>query len=223
MSRTDQAAAQALVTVPGRASKRVSARPTTPAGRRHGVALSTTVALLALGFALVMPASASATIVERSAYEGTDSFTYDFCGFVVEVDVTFHGVASVRAGKGPLDTAFFVHDKYWYTETHSANGKFFTISGNGLFQETKAVPLGDNLFEFTAVDAGQPFVVRGMDGEVLIRDRGSIRGTVIFDTLGDDEPGGVFVEELEFRLNGPHPGFFVDPTEACPLLAPDPA
>ncbi len=179
-------------------------------------------AAICLLVTLVLPASAGATIVERDRYEGTDSFSYDFCGFDVEVGVTFHGVTSIRAGKGKLDSAFFLHDKFWFTETHSANGKSFTISGNGLFQETKAVPVGGTLFEFSSVEAGQPFVVRDMDGDLLLRDRGAVKQTVVFDTLGDGVPGGVFVEEVDIRIAGPHPGFFVDPTEACALLAPDP-
>ncbi len=185
-------------------------------------ALLGAAAVICLLVTLVLPASAGATLLERDRYEGTDSFSYDFCGFDVEVDVTFHGVSSIRAGKGKFESAFFLHDKFWYTETHSANGKFFTISANGLFQETRAVPLGGTLFEFSSVEAGQPFVVRDMNGDLLLRDRGAIRQTIVFDTLGDDVPGGVFVEEVDLRIAGPHPGFFIEPTEACTLLAPDP-
>ena len=36
-----------------------------------------------------------------------------------------------------------------------------------------------------------------------------------YNTEGDDEPGGVFVAELDLQIAGPHPGFFVDPSEAC--------
>ncbi len=180
-------------------------------------------AAICLLVTLVLPTSAGATIVERERYEGTDGFSYDFCGFDVDVDVAFHGVASIRAGKGKLESAFFLHDRYWYMETHSANGKYFTISSSGLFQETKAVPLGGTLFQFTAVEAGKTFTLRDMDGTVLLRDRGSVIRTIVFDTLGDDVPGGVFVEDLDLRLNGPHPSFLTDETQACALLAPDPA
>lgn len=190
--------------------------------RRRSAVVATVFLVVVMAATLLTSTPAGATKFEGGHYEGTDSFSYSFCGFVVEVDVTFHGVYSLRTGKGAKESAFFLHDKYWYTETHSANGLFFTISGNGLFQETRAVPLGGNLFEFHAIDAGQPFVVRGMDGEVLLRDRGVIRQTVVFDTLGDGVPGGVLVEEGPTQIAGPHPGFFIDPLEACPLLTPSP-
>lgn len=150
--------------------------------------------------------SAGPEIIHREHYEGTDHDSYSHCGFVVEVDVTFSGRVLIREGTHRTDSAYFVHDSFQYTETQSANGKFFTISGNALFHETRAVPLGGNLFEFHAIEAGQPFVVRDMEGDVLLRDRGVIRRTVVFDTEGDEEPGGIFI----------------GPMEACPLLAPEP-
>ena len=41
----------------------------------------------------------------------------------------------------------------------------------------------------------------------MLRDRGAITTTYLFDTLGDDVPGGDFIEELDVRISGPHPGF----------------
>ena len=34
-----------------------------------------------------------------------------------------------------------------------------------------------------------------------------IRMTILFDTGGDDEPGGTFVDLLDVDLNGPHASF----------------
>ena len=55
-------------------------------------------------------------------------------------------------------------------------------------------------------------------GNLLLRDRGAIRVTVVFDTLGDATPGGIVVEELEPSVRGPHPGF--DDATLCPVLGP---
>ena len=49
-------------------------------------------------------------------------------------------------------------------------------------------------------------MLRDMTGGILLRDRGVIRTTVLFDTLGDDTPGGVTLEELDVSVAGPHPG-----------------
>jgi hypothetical protein len=45
---------------------------------------------------------------------------------------------------------------------------------------------------------------------VIVRDRGVIRHTVLFDTLGDGMPGGEFLAETDTDVNGPHPGFSPD-------------
>jgi hypothetical protein len=43
-----------------------------------------------------------------------------------------------------------------------------------------------------------------------MRDRGVLRTRVLFDTGGDDEPGGTEVAFLGFDEGGPHPGLDVD-------------
>ena len=70
----------------------------------------------------------------------------------------------------------------------------------------------DNEYEFTQIESGQPFVVEDSSGRVVLRDRGSIRFHVVFDTGGDDVPGGEFVDFLGLEVRGPHPGFY---TEFC--------
>jgi hypothetical protein len=87
-----------------------------------------------------------------------------------------------------------------------------------VFNEVKAVPLGGNVFRFTAIGAGEPFRLYDSRGNLLLRDRGVIRFSLVFDTLGDATPGGVVVEELEPSVRGPHPGF--DDETLCPVLVP---
>ena len=52
---------------------------------------------------------------------------------------------------------------------------------------------------------------------MVLRDRGSVRETYLFDTEGDDVPGGIFLEQLSLRLSGPHPSFVSD-EEFCAAL-----
>ena len=56
-------------------------------------------------------------------------------------------------------------------------------------------------------------------GRVLLRDRGAIRETYLFDTEGDAVPGGIFLEKLSLRVSGPHPGFVTD-EEFCAVITP---
>ena len=44
-------------------------------------------------------------------------------------------------------------------------------------------------------------------GNLVARDRGVLRRTILFDTGGDDVPGGEFVALLDLRLAGPHASF----------------
>ncbi len=169
---------------------------------------------------LLWAAPADATIVFREHYADTFAFSYDDCGFTVNVEGEFSGTAHIRAGKNKTATAFFLHDNFQYRETHTNpdTGESFTIFGNGLFQEVKAIPLGGNVFQFVAIEAGRPFTLITDDGTVVARDRGVIRYTVIFDTEGDDQPGGIFIDEFEPRISGPHPGFFLSDEDFCALL-----
>src|SRR5919108_5455924 len=151
-------------------------------------------------------APAGATVVERGHYSDSYSFSYDDCGFDVLAEGTASGHFRIRAGKGKRDTAFFLNDNFSYTETHTNadTGAFLTITGNAVFNEIKATRLEGNIFEFEAVEAGQPFAVYDSAGNLVLRDRGAIHHHSLFDTLGDDVPGGEFVEDLDADVHGPH-------------------
>jgi hypothetical protein len=57
-----------------------------------------------------------------------------------------------------------------------------------------------------------------MNGKVVLRDRGAIFRTIIFDTLGDSKPGGVIVSETIDRVSGPHPDLDMDEATFCALV-----
>ena len=54
-----------------------------------------------------------------------------------------------------------------------------------------------------------------MDGDVVLRDRGVIWMRIVFDTLGDSQPGGEIRDESVIRVSGPHPGFEQDEAAFC--------
>jgi hypothetical protein len=162
--------------------------------------------------ALAAASTASATMYDRERYGGEGAYSYDDCGFWVDVTFTFSGTAHIRTGKGKDAGAFFAHDNYSFREVHTRRdtGETFILRANGVFQETNATRIEGNVFEFTSINAGQPFVVTDSDGNVLVRDRGVIRETILFDTLGDDTPGGEFIASIAFDVHGPHPGLSFD-------------
>ena len=141
------------------------------ARRLLGVLLATAVA------ALVAVPPAQATIFERFRFDDAYSFTEEICGIEVQIEGTVSGHGRIRTGKGKLATAFFGLFNVDYSETWTAaNRRFVTVTGSSIFNEVKAVPLGGNLFRFTAVEAGQPFRLYDSEGVLVLRDRGVIRG-----------------------------------------------
>ena len=171
------------------------------------------LALMALG-----AGTAGATVVERGHYTDEPySFTHTDCGVKLDVAGTSSGNFRTRAGKGKTDTAFFGLDNYSFTETwtNAANGRYFTITANALFNEIRAKRVEGTVFEFWAVEAGQ-FRLFDSSGKLVARDRGSILWHILFDTEGDDVPGGEVIQEFEPVLRGQHPGF----ENFCGLITP---
>ena len=170
-----------------------------------GLTALAAVAMLAFG-----ASPAAATVVESEFYSGTDSSSFDDCGFTLEVESTFKGHFVVRADKD--GEAFYGKDNYAFRDvlTNPETGQWFVIRGNGLFNEIKATLISGTIYEFTAIEAGQPFVLENSAGKVIVRDRGVIRQTALFDTLGDGMPGAEFVQDTGIAVHGPHPGFAED-------------
>jgi hypothetical protein len=127
-----------------------------------------------------------------------------------------HGNARTRIGKGDLDTAFFGLDNYESSAkwVNTANGRFLTIWGNGSLRDVSATHVSGSIFQFTTIESGLPFNLSDASGRVLLRDRGAIRQTYLFDTEGDHTPGGIFLDLLEERMSGPHPSL-VSEDEFC--------
>ena len=122
-------------------------------------------------------------------------------------------VAGLRTGKNKTESFFFLRERHSFHETHTntVNDESFVVrSDNSTIHEIKATQVEGSVYEVTQLEVGQPFVVEDSEGNVVARDRGSIRYHFVFDTGGDTEPGGEFVEFLGADVNGPHPGFFTD-------------
>jgi hypothetical protein len=183
---------------------------------RSALRTATAVAFSA-SLALVLAVPVAATIYSNDVYSGDYAFSYSCGSDTIEVSGLYGGREIIRTGKGSQQTAFFDHNQYWASETHTnlTTGESISISANGLFQETRAVPLGGTRFMFSSVNAGQPFTVRDAQGNLILRDSGAIKEVVVFDTQGDSVPGGIFIESVSVSIAGPHPGLDFD---TCSVL-----
>jgi hypothetical protein len=176
-------------------------------------------AFLATGLVMAGGASARATVYEQFRF-GPDTQTFtedDDCGFTTGHVVVTSGLVRTRTGEGDLDTAFFglFNSQSVETVTNLANGRFLTIDSHSVINDVKATHIDGSIFQFVTLQAGQPFVLRDADGNVVLRDRGAIRSTYLFDTGGDAVPGGEVIQTLDVRVAGPHPGFFLDDAAFC--------
>lgn len=168
-----------------------------------------------LPLTLALPAQAAP--LDREHYSGTDSFDFDDCGFVIHDEVTFEGVFMLKAPRDP-GAPPYLFDNYDNHETMTANGRTLTIDHQGLYKDLHITLVEGTTYQFVAMEAGQPFVVRDGDGNVLLRDRGVLRTTFQVDTMGDtDLDNDVFIDGSFSLLadHGRHPGFYID---GCALL-----
>ena len=159
---------------------------------------------------LLGSAPADARVVDRVSYSDSDTFTDEPCGYPLEVSFSSSGQVVVRDTKG--GEAFRARDtgSFEVVFTNPENGKWFRIYGHTTINEVKARQVDGNTYKFTDHEAGLAFVLEDSSGTVLVRDRGLVQTTYLFDTLGDGEPGGEEIEVLNIRLAGPHPAFAED-------------
>jgi hypothetical protein len=179
-------------------------------GLRRSLATTAALALAALACA-ALPAQAQ--VINHEHFEFTFSEESELCGIAVHQDSEVSFTEHLRVGKGEAESAFLVHVTFQYTDTFTnpATGEFLVIEGHAVFQDIKATRVEGSVFRFTSVEAGQVVVLRDSSGRVVLRDRGVIRSTLLFDTLGDDTPGGEELgERVTVRLAGPHPSFDED-------------
>jgi hypothetical protein len=184
----------------------------------------TMVGMLATLVTLALVVPAQATVINHEHYSGTESVHDVACGVEVRIDREWSGVFHLRVGTGKNASAFFGHDNYESkaTYTNEANGNFVDIEHDGVVNDTTGTRVSGSVFRFTTISAGQPIRIRDMTGRVVSRDRGVIRETYLFDTLGDDTPGGIFLDSLDVRVAGPHPLFplVFDEAAFCAIVQP---
>ena len=104
-------------------------------------------------------------------------------------------------------------DNYEVHETLTANGRMLTIDQQGLFKDLRITHVEGTIYQFVAIEVGQPFVIRDEQGKRLIHDRGHLTTTFQVDTLGDtDLDNDVFIDGSFSLLKdaGRHPGFYFD-------------
>jgi hypothetical protein len=164
---------------------------------------------------------AQATVVDRGTFAGSETGVADeLCGIALVRDSTFSGSFRLRLDKASDGQAFFQRLNLEFRDvfTNPLNGRSLTFEGRSLINEIRATHVEGDVYAFTTIEAGQPFVVRDSAGNVVLRDRGVIRHRILFDTLGDSTPGGVTLDDQIIGVGGPHPAFDQSEDEFCAMV-----
>jgi hypothetical protein len=163
------------------------------------VAIATVVALAA-GVSV-----AGAVVGFSENYTYSDVSEFSDCGTTWTASESGSGHVLARVDK--TGQAFLVKDAFRYRTviTNDETGKWFVIEGHGVFNEQRAAPADGTVYSYVFVEAGQPRTVRDAAGNIVLRDRGVTRVTYLFDTKGDGQPGGEYIEDVDVSFGGPHP------------------
>jgi hypothetical protein len=147
-------------------------------------------------------------------YSYVDYFSFEDCGFPVDVTASGNGQFRLRPGKHGDPTPYYFDNYEWHTvTTNPANGKWFREDGNGLYRDLHITNVEGTVYTFVAQETGRPYSLTTMDGTKLFVDRGRLLTTFQVDTHGDDDlSNDEFIEGSWALLdeNGSHPGFFFE-------------
>ena len=114
----------------------------------------------------------------------------------------------------------FLQDLRWrYHEvwTNPANGRKAFASGKARVRETRAEHVKGDVWRFRAVISGAPLVVENDRGRTVLAEWGVLVFSSVFDTLGDSQPGGEFIEQTVISSRGNWPTWEED-FDFCALV-----
>jgi len=124
--------------------------------RRRNSLVRWAISSVAVTAVLAFAQTATAKVIEQQNYSGTDSFSFDDCGFTLNVEESFSGNFHLRVDKG--GQAFLVKDTFSFRDvvTNPETGEWFVIRGHGLFHEVQATQVSGTIYEFTSIEAVSP-------------------------------------------------------------------
>jgi hypothetical protein len=163
-------------------------------------------ALLGMGLA---PARANGptTVYDQGHYDDPYSYKATDCPIKFQVKGHSRGFFRDYNVAGSHGQAFLSHNWYRWHEvwTNPANGHKAYANGHGYFREISAAHVRGDLWSFLSVETGVPFRLRNAAGRTLVMEHGRIVRRVLFDTLGDQQPGGNVIHDRVLQVQGDFP------------------
>ena len=207
-------------------------------GARGIIRLLATTAAAVLAAAVATPASAAGPPGDEfyqkpTPYDDHGSYDPECSGLHLTVTYRQRGVEAIRNLRGSDGQAFLDDNRYRFREVWvddstghvviTIKGAFHYVEVSGHRLPTSSVPkdlippegLVGPIYSFRSVEKGHD-VLRDAHGKALFRDRGTVVGRNLFDTLGDSKPGGRTLDFTPVKVIGPHPLLDVD---ICDIVA----
>ena len=162
--------------------------------------LGAVVGAVALGLTTVVASAATATAARPEVVSEPYEYQSFECGYPIDVAGEFTSAVVIRTRSPKEPDVFYYRERFSFREvwTNPDTGAWFVIRGKYLAADVTAKWVEDNVYEYTFIEAGQPFVVEDSTGQVIARERGVIRFHVQWDTDGN------FVDFLGLDVRGPH-------------------
>jgi hypothetical protein len=155
--------------------------------------LGLSIALAAL-LAVTVAGAADAKLYARGHWSDSGSFTV--CDSY-RLDWTNWGHDRLEDATAQTDYQFFyltIFNNFHTVITNPDTGAWISEGRATEFKEQDARLLYDDVFSYETVDRGT-YVVQDSDGNTVFRDRGTVVTSYVYDSLGDSQPGGVYLED----------------------------
>jgi hypothetical protein len=194
----------------------MNTRPATRGKRVWAVGLAATLAAIVWSSAF----AADARVLDRQRYDDTIVGHERTCGRHLRVETTFSGVRMTKSSPGDRPPSSY--DNYNIHEVLTdAGGEGYIIDQTGLYNEVQVRHVRGTLYRYTAINVGQVFTIRTLEGKAVQRNHGLFEITFVMDTLGDADPGNdVFLEDSLrlVREAGKHPLVTETDAEFCAVI-----
>lgn len=155
---------------------------------------------VALGLTMVVVSAVTATAARAEVVTEPYEYRTFECGYPLDVAGEFTFAAENRTRSPMEPDLFFYRERFSFREvwTNPDTGASFVISGAALQADVTAKLVEDNVYEYSIIQAGRPFVVEDSSGKLIAHERGVLRFHVLFDTDKN------FVDFLGLDVGGPH-------------------
>jgi hypothetical protein len=175
------------------------------------------LSVLALAL-LAGPAFAGSLPSEHFAY----SFPVEIerCGTTWTGTYSSEGVALLRFTDDDSPPLFTLNYSTTIVWTDALNPeRTYTAVLQGMWKDQSATLVEGTIYEFEAIEVGQPYTIRTPDGRIVMHDRGLIRWRSLIDTKGDDDGGNdEFLADLGGAFRGRFPSFDLTTEEFCAII-----